>query len=124
VRVPGYLDREELITRVAENRFDVSQNDRWIEPLEENISRVLAQNLYALLRSERIVRYPWPTSRRITHQVEVEILRFEPNSAREAELAARDHERVEAGSVEVGRHRLRDDVVVLDDQHPRHRGLR
>lgn len=89
VRVPGYLDREELVTRVAENRFDVSQNDRWIEPLEENVSRVLAQNLYALLKSERIVRYPWPNSRRITHQVEIEILRFEPNSAREAQLAAR-----------------------------------
>jgi uncharacterized protein len=89
VRIPGYLDREELVTRVAENRFDVSQNDRWIEPLEENVSRVLAQNLYTLLKTERIVRYPWPSSRRVTHQVEVEVLRFEPNTAREAELSAR-----------------------------------
>jgi uncharacterized protein len=89
VRIPGYLDREELVTRVAENRFDVSQNDRWVEPLEENVSRVLAQNLYTLLKTERIVRYPWPTSRRVTHQVEVEILRFEPNTSREAELSAR-----------------------------------
>ncbi len=89
VRIPGYLDREELVTRVAENRFDVAQNDRWIEPLEENLSRVLAQNLYTLLRSERIVRYPWPNSRRITHQVEIEILRFEPTAAREAQLSAR-----------------------------------
>jgi uncharacterized protein len=89
VRIPGYLDREELVTRVAENRFDVAQNDRWIEPLEENLSRVLAQNLYTLLRSERIVRYPWPNNRRITHQVEIEILRFEPTAAREAHLSAR-----------------------------------
>lgn len=89
VRLPGYLDREELVTRVAQNRFDVSQNDRWIEPLEENVSRVLAQNLYALLKSERIVRYPWPTSRRVTHQVEIEILRFEPTASNEAQLAAR-----------------------------------
>jgi uncharacterized lipoprotein YmbA len=89
VRIPGYLDRDELVTRAAENRFDVSQNDRWIEPLEENVSRVLAQNLYTLLKSERLVRYPWPNSRRVTHQVEVEVLRFEPNSSREAELSAR-----------------------------------
>jgi uncharacterized lipoprotein YmbA len=89
VRLPGYLDREELVTRAAQNRFDVSQNDRWIEPLEENVTSVLAQNLYTLLKSERIVRYPWPNSRRITHQVEVEILRFEPTVANEAQLAAR-----------------------------------
>jgi uncharacterized lipoprotein YmbA len=89
VRLPGYLDREELVTRVAQNRFDVSQNDRWIEPLEENVSQVIAQNLYALLKSERIVRYPWPASRRITHQLEIEILRFEPTSSNEAQLAAR-----------------------------------
>jgi uncharacterized protein len=89
VRLPGYLDREELVTRVAQNRFEVSQNDRWIEPLEENVSGVLAQNLYALLKSERIVRYPWPSSRHVTHQVEVEILRFEPTSTNEVQLAAR-----------------------------------
>jgi len=89
VRIPGYLDREELVVRVAQNRFDVAQNDRWIEPLEESLSRVLAQNLHALLGSERIVRYPWPNSRRISHQVEVEIFRFEPTSEGEAQLSAR-----------------------------------
>jgi uncharacterized protein len=88
VRLPGYLDREELVTRVAQNRFDVSQNDRWIEPLEDSVNRILAQDLYALLNSERIVRYPWPSSRRITHQIEVDILRFEPTAANEAQLAA------------------------------------
>jgi uncharacterized lipoprotein YmbA len=89
IRIPGYLDREELVVRAAHNRFDVAQNDRWIEPLEESLSRVLAQNLYALLGSERIVRYPWPNNRQIMHQVEVEIFRFEPTSEGEAQLSAR-----------------------------------
>jgi len=57
--------------------------------LEENFSRVLAQNLSALLTIERIFRHPWPGNRRITHQVEIEILRFEADSAQEAQLAAR-----------------------------------
>ena len=89
VRFPGYLDRQELVTRISQNRFEVAQNDRWIEPLEENFSRVLAQNLHSLLRTDRISRSPWPSSRRITHQVEIDVLRFEPNSAREVELEAR-----------------------------------
>ncbi len=89
VRIPGYLDREQLVTRVSENRFDVSENDRWIEPLDESVSRVLAQNLYTLLKSDRIFRYPWPNGRYVTHQIDIEILRFEATAANEAQLAAR-----------------------------------
>ena len=89
VRVPGYLDRDQLVTRVSESRFDVSDNDRWIEPLDENLSRVLAQDLYALLKSDRIFRYPWPNGRFITHQIDIEVLRFEATAANEAQLSAR-----------------------------------
>lgn len=89
VRIPGYLDREQLVTRVSESRFDVSENDRWIEPLDENLSRVLAQDLYALLKSDRIFRYPWSNGRYITHQIDIEFLRFEATAANEAQLSAR-----------------------------------
>ncbi len=89
VRIPGYLDRDQLVTRVSESRFDVSENDRWIEPLDENLSRVLAQDLYALLKSDRIFRYPWPNGRYITHQIDIEVLRFEATAANEAQLSAR-----------------------------------
>ncbi|HEY1372484.1 MAG TPA: PqiC family protein [Candidatus Binatia bacterium] len=89
VRIPGYLDRDQLVTRVSESRFDVSENDRWIEPLDEDVSRVLAQNLYILLKSDRIFRYPWPNGRYITHQIDIEILRFEATAANEAQLSAR-----------------------------------
>jgi hypothetical protein len=89
VRIPGYLDRDQLVTRVSESRFDVSENDRWIEPLDEDFSRVLAQNLYTLFKSDRIFRYPWPNGRYITHQIDIEVLRFEATSANEAQLSAR-----------------------------------
>ena len=89
VRLPGYLDREEMVTRLSQNRFAVSENVRWIEPLEENAFRVLMQNLAALLRPERIVRYPWQSNQRPTYQVEIEILRFEPNADYEVQLRAR-----------------------------------
>jgi len=89
VRLPGYLDRDELVTRLSQNRFAVAENDRWIEPLEENAFRVLMQNLTALLRPERIARYPWQSNQRPTYQVEIEILRFEPNADYEVQLRAR-----------------------------------
>src|SRR5262245_47155811 len=45
IKFPGYLDRQQFVTRVSQNRFAVAENDRWAEPLEENFSRVLSQNL-------------------------------------------------------------------------------
>jgi uncharacterized lipoprotein YmbA len=89
VKLPGYLDRQGIVTRVSQNRFAVAENDRWAEPLEENFSRVLSQNLSILLQTDRIVAYPWERSQQLTYQVQVEVLRFEPNAEQMVELWAR-----------------------------------
>ena len=89
VRLPAYLDRRQIVTRIAENRFDVSDNDRWAEPLDENFTHVLAQNLSVLLGSDRIITYPWPLDKKPRYRVEIAVFRFEVNSAGEAELTAR-----------------------------------
>jgi uncharacterized lipoprotein YmbA len=89
VRFPGYLDRQEIVVRSAQNRFNVSEYDRWAEPLDENFTRVLAQNLAGLLGTDRIVSYPWTSDKKPVRFVTLEVLSFESNSAREAELFAR-----------------------------------
>src|SRR5206468_11751389 len=89
IKLPGYLDRQQFVTRISQNRFAVAENDRWAEPLEENFSRVLSQNLSILLQTERIVAYPWQRSQQPTYQVQVEVLRFEPNAEQVVELWAR-----------------------------------
>ena len=89
VRLPGYLDREEIMTRATPNRFVALAYDRWAEPLDENFTRVLAQNLTALLQSDRIIYYPWPPDKKPDYRVEIQVLRFESNWDREAELSAR-----------------------------------
>lgn len=89
VQLPGYLDRQQLVSRISDNHLDVAANDRWAEPLADNFGRVLGQNLSALLGTENVSLYPWPSDRRPTYQVEIEVLRFEADSARSAELAAR-----------------------------------
>ena len=89
IKFPGYLDRQQFVTRISQNRFAVAENDRWAEPLEENFSRVLSQNLSILLQTDRIVAYPWVRSQQPTYQVQVEVLRFEPNAEQIAELWAR-----------------------------------
>ncbi len=89
IRFPAYLDREQIVTRASQNHFEISENDRWAEPLEENFTRVLSQNLGMLLGGARVIRYPWQTSQRPNCQIEMEVLRFEPNTRQDVELLAR-----------------------------------
>ena len=89
IKFPGYLDRRGLVKRLSQNRFAVADNDLWAEPLEENFLRVLSQNLSILLQTDRIVSYPWERNQRPTYQVQVEVLRFEPNAEQVVELWAR-----------------------------------
>jgi uncharacterized lipoprotein YmbA len=89
IHLPGYLDRQELVSRITANRLDVAENNRWAEPLGDNLGRILAQNLSVLLGTDSVSLYPWPSDSRPTYQVEIDVLRFEPDSARSAELSAR-----------------------------------
>ena len=89
VSLPGYLDRQEIVTRAAPNRIDVAENDRWAEPLETNFARILSQNLAGLLQTERLVFYPWESTKKPSYQVEMEVLRFEANGAGAVQLSAR-----------------------------------
>jgi uncharacterized lipoprotein YmbA len=89
IKFPGYLDRHEIVLRTAQHRFEVSENERWAEPLDENFARVLGQNLAALLGTDRIISYPWPGDRKPILRVEIEVLSFEANAAYDAQLSAR-----------------------------------
>jgi uncharacterized lipoprotein YmbA len=89
IKSPSYLDRQEIVVRSAQNRFEVSENDRWAEPLQENFSRVLSENLALLLDTDLIVIYPWSPANRPRYHVEIEVLRLEANSERNGQLFAR-----------------------------------
>ena len=89
VKFPGYLDRQEIVVRRTQNRLEVSETDRWAEPLQENFSRVLSENLALLLNTDLIIVYPWSPANRPRYYVEIEVLRFEANRERDGQLFAR-----------------------------------
>jgi len=89
IKFPGYLDRQEIVVRSGQNRFEVSEIDLWAEPLEENFSRVLSENLALLLNTDLIIIYPWSPANRPRYHVEIEVLRFEANSEHNGQLFAR-----------------------------------
>jgi hypothetical protein len=89
VKLPAYLDRNEVVMRAAENRLEMTKNDRWGEPLEKNFTRVLTRDLSSQLGTQQIVAYPWYATTKIDMQVEVEVYRFEADAQGTAKLSAK-----------------------------------
>jgi uncharacterized protein len=77
VRLPEYLDRPQIITRMDSNRLLLADSHRWVEPLADNLSRVIRENLSILLGTERFLIHPWPLAALPDYQVIIEVVRFE-----------------------------------------------
>src|SRR5258708_8387071 len=88
VDFPDYLRRLPVVTRVAPNRIDLSDERRWAEPLDKNFVRVLSENLAVLLDTQRIEKYPWSLRTKVDYQVEIDIQRFETTSDGQTQLIA------------------------------------
>lgn len=101
IRLADYLDRPQIVTRSDRFRIELGEFDRWAEPLDAAVSRVLAADLAALLGSDRVRRYPWRDPRNVEVQVEVDVLRFDGPVAGPVELVA--HWRVERSDRSVER---------------------
>ena len=77
VRLPGYLAVSEIQVRASATELRRSSVDRWAEPLEEGIARVLAQNLSAELGTRDVVLFPWYAGESPRYQVQLSVRRFE-----------------------------------------------
>ena len=58
VTLPSYLNRPQIVTRLAGGEVDLAEFDRWAEILIEAVPRVLAEDLGRLLGSDRVEAYP------------------------------------------------------------------
>jgi uncharacterized protein len=88
IKLPEYLDRDEVVTRVGPNRLELSDEDRWAEPLNDNFRQVIAQDLTQSLGTHSIVFYPWVGTTRIDYQVRIDVYRFETDPNANAQLVA------------------------------------
>jgi len=88
ISFPGYLKRPEVVTRVDSDRLELSQENRWAEPLDSNFQRVLAQDLSRALSTQRVVLFPWFGNPRLDYRVEVQVHRFDTDAEGRSELSA------------------------------------
>jgi hypothetical protein len=88
VRVAEYLDRSHIVRDKGSNEIQLDDFNRWIEPLDGNITRVLGLNLSAMVPTGELHRFPWRQATAIDFQVVVNIIRFHANTDNEILLTA------------------------------------
>ena len=89
IKLPDYLDRSQIVTRTSPNKLHLAELDQWAEPLQDNVTRVLTENLSVLLSTDAIVRYPWKRSQEIDYRIAIEVTRFDTEASGETSLIAR-----------------------------------
>ena len=76
VTVPAEVDRPQFTVQVAPNQVAVDEFNRWAAPLNENIARVVAEDLTTLLAASQVSTLPLANFEP-TYRVSIEIQQFE-----------------------------------------------
>ncbi len=85
-----YLDRPQIVIRGAGHKLELSEFNRWSEPLKDSISRVIIVNLSNMLESTRVFQVPRRNKTiPLEFRIEIEIARFDGELSGDALLVAR-----------------------------------
>lgn len=90
IEIPEYLNRNALVYNREGNRLHIANFERWAEPLDSSIGRVIRINLASLLDTQNVQSYPWSKSDQPEYGVEVTVLNLDANDVR-ARLIAEWH---------------------------------
>ena len=88
VDLSDYLRRPQIVSREGENRINVAEFDRWAAPLNEQVERVLAENLSGRVRNMVVVNYREQRFRP-HYRVTMSIERFERQDSGSVQLVGR-----------------------------------
>ena len=89
IRMALYLDRSDIVIRDSQNQIRLAEFSQWAGPLQENFSRVLAENLSVLLATHSVGIFPGTRAMLFDFNVTVNVTRFDGIPGEKADLRAR-----------------------------------
>lgn len=90
VNMAVYLDRPQIVVRGDGHKLELSEFNRWAEPLKESISRVIIVNLSNMLETTRVFKIPRRNKTiPLEFRIEIDIARFDGKLGGDALLVAR-----------------------------------
>ncbi len=109
VSVPAAVDRPQIIVSTGPNEVRLDEFNRWASPLQDNISRVVAENLVAMLGTPRVTLFPQTLSADADFRAAIEVQRFESAPGEAATLdAVWTVSRTKSGKSQTGRTTVRE----------------
>lgn len=88
VTVPASVDRPQIVVTMGPNQVRLDEFNRWAAPLQNNIARVVAENLVGLLGTPRVATSPQTLSGDADYRVAIEVQSFESAPGEAATLDA------------------------------------
>ena len=115
VSIPAVVDRPQIVVSIGANQVRLEEFNRWALPLQNNIARVIAENLTAQLGSPRVTMFPELTSADADYRAVIDVQRFESVPGEAATLEALwVVRRMKDGKAERGRTTVRQSVSEKD----------
>ncbi|MFH0352582.1 MAG: PqiC family protein [Chromatiales bacterium] len=76
VSIPAEVDRPEIVVSTGPNQVQLDEFNRWASPLQNNIARVISENLVAMLGTPRVTLFPQALSADADYRVAIEVQSF------------------------------------------------
>jgi len=77
IRTPQYLNLPMIVTRTGPNEIQSAEFHQWAEPLRDNISRVMSEELLLLTGAAHAFSFPWRSAISVNVQVAVNVIQFD-----------------------------------------------
>jgi uncharacterized lipoprotein YmbA len=111
ITIPAAVDRPQMVVSAGPNQVELDEFNRWVAPLGNNISRVVAVNLVALLGTPHVTLFPEMLSSGADFRVAIEVQRFDSTPGESAVLdAVWIVRRAKDGKSDTGRTTVRETV--------------
>ena len=88
VSVPAVVDRPQIVVTTGPNQVRPEEFNRWASPLQNNISRVVAENLVAVLGTPRVILFSQTLGGDVDYRAAIEVQRFDSVPGEAATLDA------------------------------------
>jgi uncharacterized lipoprotein YmbA len=111
VAVPASVDRPQVVVTVGPNQVRLDEFNRWAAPVQNEIARVVAENLVAMLGTPRVTMYPQTLAAGADYRAAVEVQRFESAPGHAATIdAVWTVSRAKDGRARTGRTTVREEA--------------
>ena len=88
VSVPPMVNRAQIVVTAAAHQVSIDDYNRWASPLQDEIARVVAENLATMLGTRRVTLFSSSLSSEIDYRVQIEVRTFESSPGKDVSLDA------------------------------------